>query len=47
MTDQTTNRDQRCRQAVSAVGDGAKAAIDAERWLEAQGIAQAATATAW
>ncbi len=27
--------------------DGCKAAIDAERWLEAQGITEAATATAW
>jgi thioredoxin reductase (NADPH) len=26
------------RQAVTAAGDGSKAAIDAERWLEAQGI---------
>ena len=33
--------------AVTAAADGCKAAIDAERWLEAQGITEAATATAW
>jgi hypothetical protein len=32
---------------VTAAADGCKAAIDAERWLEAQGITEAATATAW
>jgi thioredoxin reductase (NADPH) len=40
-------QDHRYRQAITAAGDGARAAIDAEKWLESEGIAEHQTATAW